>query len=88
MSTIEAAQFGTVPVVFNGGGQPEIIKHAQNGFLWDTTDQLIEYTKLLMENDSLWNDVSKTAVDSMKIFSVEKQLHWFSLFLSDYYKFE
>jgi glycosyltransferase involved in cell wall biosynthesis len=88
LSTIEAAQFGAVPVVFNGGGQPEIIKHAQNGFLWDTADQLMEYTRLLMENDHIWNDVSKTAVDSMKIFDVETQLRWFSLFLSAYYKFE
>ena len=88
LSTIEAALFGTVPVVFNGGGQPEIIKHAKNGFLWDTTDQLMEYTKLLMEKDNLWQDVSKAAVDSMEIFSVEKQLRWFRLFLSAYYKFE
>jgi GT2 family glycosyltransferase len=88
LSTIEAAQFGAVPVVFNGGGQPEIIKHGQNGFLWDTADQLMEYTKLLMENDRICNDVSKTAVDSMKIFDVETQLRWFSLFLSAYYKFE
>jgi glycosyltransferase involved in cell wall biosynthesis len=88
LSTIEAAQFGAVPVVFNGGGQPEIIKHAQNGFLWDTAEQLMEYTKLLMEKDALWHDVSQRAVDSMKIFSVETQLRWFSFFLSNYYRFE
>jgi glycosyltransferase involved in cell wall biosynthesis len=87
LSTIEAAQFGAVPVVFNGGGQPEIIKHAKNGFLWDTTDELMGYTKLLIENEKVWNDLSKSAFASMKIFSEETQLRWLVLFLSSYYKF-
>jgi glycosyltransferase involved in cell wall biosynthesis len=87
LSTIEAAQFGSVPVVFNGGGQPEIINHAKNGFLWSTTNELMEYTKLLIEKDSVWNDLGKAAIDSMDIFSEEKQLLWFTLFLSSYYKF-
>lgn len=88
LSTIEAAQFGTVPVVFNGGGQPEIINHAKNGFLWNTTNELMDYTKLLMDNESILNDLGKAAFDSMKIFGEEKQLRWFILFLSPYYMFE
>jgi GT2 family glycosyltransferase/glycosyltransferase involved in cell wall biosynthesis len=88
LSTIESAQFGAVPVVFNGGGQPEIINHAKNGFLWNTSAELMEYTRLLIENESRWKDLSKAAFTSMKIFSEEKQLRWFVLFLSSYYKFE
>lgn len=88
LSTIEAAQLGAVPVVFNGGGQPEIINHAKNGFLWNTMNELMDYSKLLMENESTWSDLSQAAFDSMKIFSEEKQLRWFVLFLSSYYKFE
>jgi GT2 family glycosyltransferase len=88
LSTIEAAQFGAVPVVFSAGGQPEIINHTKNGFLWNTANELIDYTKLLMENDNVWNDLSSAAFDSMKIFSEEKQLRWFGLFLSSYYKFD
>jgi glycosyltransferase involved in cell wall biosynthesis len=87
LSTIEAAQFGAVPVVFNGGGQPEIINHTKNGFLWNTSAELMQYTKLLIENESAWNDLSKSAFASMKIFSEEKQLRWFMLFLSSYYDF-
>ena len=85
LSTIEAAQAGAVPVVFNGGGQPEMIHHAQNGFLWDTTDELMKYTKLFIDDDQAWKDFSRIAIDSMKIFEVEKQLRWFTLFLSSYY---
>jgi len=88
LSTIEAAQFGAVPVVYNAGGQPEIINHAKNGFLWNTTNELISYTKLLIENENVWYDLSRSAIDSMKIFSKEKQLRWFVLFLSSYYNFD
>jgi len=88
LSTIEAAQFGAVPVVFNAGGQPEVVKHGQNGFLWNTTNELIDSTKLLMDDDSVWNDLSSAAFDSTKIFSEEKQLRRLVLFLSAYYKFE
>jgi GT2 family glycosyltransferase len=88
LSTIESAQFGAVPVVFNGGGQPEIINHSKNGFLWNTSAELMGYTRLLIENESTWNDLSKAAFTSMKTFSEEKQLRWFVLFLSSYYKFE
>ena len=87
LSTIEAAQFGAVPVVFNGGGQPEIVSHAKNGFLWTTTTELMDYTKFLIENESAWSDLSRAAFRSMEIFSTEKQLHWFTLFLSSYYNF-
>lgn len=88
LSTIEAAQYGVVPVVFNGGGQPEIVNHAQNGFLWNTTHELMDYTRFLMENENAWRDLSRAAFDSMKIFDEEKQLSWFILFLSSYYKFD
>jgi GT2 family glycosyltransferase/glycosyltransferase involved in cell wall biosynthesis len=88
LSTIEAAQFGVVPVVFNAGGQPEIINHAQNGILWNTTKELISYTKLLMDNESVWNNLSHAAFNSIRIFGKEKQLRWFTLFLSSYYNFE
>jgi glycosyltransferase involved in cell wall biosynthesis len=88
LSTIEAAQFGAVPVVFNGGGQPEIINHAKNGFLWNTTNELIDYTKLLLENDHVWNEFSTAAFHSMKIFEEEAQLRWFRLFLDSYCRFE
>lgn len=87
LSTIEAAQFGAVPVVFNGGGQPEIISHARNGFLWNTTAELIEYTKRLLEDEQVWQEFSQATFHSMKIFGAETQLRWFRLFLSAYYQF-
>jgi GT2 family glycosyltransferase len=88
LSTIEAAQSGAVPIVFNGGGQPEMINHAKNGFLWNTTDELMKYTKFFIDDDDAWKNFSRTAIDSMKIFGMGKQLRWFTLFLSPYYSFD
>ena len=44
MTTIEAMNFGCVPIVINKGGQKEIIVDNKNGFLWNTMDELINYT--------------------------------------------
>ena len=40
MTTVEAMAAGTVPIVFSGGGQGEIVTHAENGFLWESREQL------------------------------------------------
>jgi glycosyltransferase involved in cell wall biosynthesis len=87
LSTIDAAQAGAVPVVFNAGGQPEIIEHAKNGFLWNTDQELIEYTQRLMSDDALWQDLSIAARGSMAIFGIDTQLRWFKLFLGQYFDF-
>lgn len=44
MVTPEAMASGCVPIVYAGGGQPEIVDHGRNGYLWRTIDELIELT--------------------------------------------
>ena len=51
--TVEAMAAGCVPVVINKGGQSEIVRHGVSGFLWDTFDELKEYTLLLARDDGL-----------------------------------
>jgi hypothetical protein len=48
----------------------------------------MSYTRLLIEDEGLWKDLSQAAFDSMEIFSEETQLRWFRLFLGSYYQFE
>jgi glycosyltransferase involved in cell wall biosynthesis len=36
---------GCVPVVVNKGGQPEIVEHGKNGFVWNTLDELKAYSR-------------------------------------------
>lgn len=71
ISTVEAMAAGCVPVVLGKGGQREIINDEVDGFLWETTDQLTEKTRLLIDNSSLRNKLSKAAIIKSKNFSKE-----------------
>jgi glycosyltransferase involved in cell wall biosynthesis len=44
MSVAEAMTAKCIPVVVNRGGLREIVHHGTNGFLWETTEELINYT--------------------------------------------
>jgi glycosyltransferase involved in cell wall biosynthesis len=50
MSTVEAMSAGCVPVVVNKGGQKEIVSHGKSGYLWNTLDELVDQTVLLMND--------------------------------------
>lgn len=69
ITTLEAMSSGSVPVVINAGGQREIVTEGENGFLWDSLDELIEKTELLLKDEKLWEKVSKKAVLRSKDFS-------------------
>lgn len=72
ISTVEAMSFGAVPVVINAGGQREIIHNNETGYLWDTLDQLVEYTHKLSVDSKLMKKLSESAVDASKNFSKER----------------
>lgn len=69
ISTVEAMGAGVVPVVFNAGGQKEIVTDGVNGFLWNNLDELIEKTKLLMSDERLWAKMSEQVVSRAGDFS-------------------
>lgn len=72
ISTVEAMGAGAVPVVINAGGQKEIVENAQNGYLWDTLDELKAKTKSLIENEKMWQKLSKEALKTAEKFNAEK----------------
>lgn len=72
ISTVEAMSYGAVPVVINAGGQPEIVKNGENGYLWDTTGELIEKTHKLAVDKNLLKTVSENAIESSQRFTVER----------------
>jgi glycosyltransferase involved in cell wall biosynthesis len=72
ISTVEAMGAGVVPVVINAGGQKEIVTDGENGFLWNTLTELQEKTKKVMDDEKLWNNLSKNAMEKAKDFSKEK----------------
>ncbi|HEX5734496.1 MAG TPA: glycosyltransferase [Blastocatellia bacterium] len=69
--TVEAMAAGCVPVVINKGGQSEIVRHGVSGFLWDTFDELKEYTLLLARDDKLREEMAKQARLRAQLFSRE-----------------
>jgi len=59
--TVEAMSAGCVPVVFDGGGQVELVRHGVDGFRWKTLGELYEYTRRLAEDDDLRDSMSQSA---------------------------
>ena len=72
ITTGEAMAAGCVPVVINKGGQPEIVRNNVDGFLWDTVEELKEYTSILVNNQSLWKRLNKSSIKRSKEFSTTK----------------
>lgn len=75
IATAEAMGAGEVPVVINAGGQPEIVKNGESGFLWSTLDELEEKTIQLAKDEALLKRMAKNAQVRSKIFSVERFCH-------------
>src|SRR5207248_6507126 len=72
ISTVEAMAAGCVPVVINKGGQPEIVEHGKSGFVWNTLDELKQYTQLLADDPSLWKQMSAAARERARGFARER----------------
>ncbi len=74
ITTVEAMSVGCIPVVFNGGGLPEIVRDGENGYVWKTTDELIQKTAQAMRGNSV---MVSQAVKTVNQFSAEKFLSAF-----------
>lgn len=62
ITTVEAMAAGCVPVVIGKGGQPEIVRHGYNGFLWNTLRELKEFTWLLIREPGLRQRMADAAL--------------------------
>lgn len=71
ITVVEAMAAGCVPIITNLGGHKEIVQNGINGFLWDTTDQLINITNNLIENPDKIKNLSQMTLEKSKIFSTE-----------------
>lgn len=69
MSTVEAMGSGCVPVVFNAGGQKEIVEDGKNGYLWNNLEDFLAKTNNLIKDKKLWERMSVNAIGRSKIFS-------------------
>lgn len=69
IATVDAMSAGCVPVVIRKGAQPEIVEHGTSGFLWETLEELKNYTLLLMRDDALRGRMAEAAQERAKHFS-------------------
>ncbi len=69
IAPLEAMASGAIPIVVNRGGLPEIIEHGINGFLCETEDDFIGYTRKMIENKD---------VESKMMISARQRAGWFS----------
>ncbi len=72
MTIVEAMQNKTVPIVFDGGGQREIVEQGKSGFRVTSTSELIKYTLRLIQDPSLWKEVGSQAYQRSKLFTRER----------------
>ncbi|HEU4685451.1 MAG TPA: glycosyltransferase, partial [Nitrospira sp.] len=72
ISTVEAMGAGCIPLVPRSGGQPEIVRHGIDGFLCDDLQSLVQYTSHLADDESLFQQMSRSAQARSKIFRPEK----------------
>ena len=78
ISTVEAMAAGAVPVVFDKGGQSEIVEHARSGYLWRSLAELREYTTRLSEDQGLREQMAAAARHRAARFSQETFLDGFA----------
>jgi glycosyltransferase involved in cell wall biosynthesis len=71
MTTAEAMQNGCVPIVFNGGGQKEIVVQGTSGLLFDTQEQLLEQTSGLLRDEKHLEELSSGAYTRGQDFTKE-----------------
>lgn len=69
IATVEAMAGGSVPIVINAGGQKEIVTDGENGFLWNTTQELCAKTIAVIKNEKLWDTISQNAKKRAEDFS-------------------
>jgi len=92
MTIVEAMQNNIVPIVFDGGGQKEIVVHNVSGFRVKSTAQLISYTLEVIRSNNILNRMGLEAYKRSKLFNRDKfetkVLAFFKNLLKSYISFD
>jgi glycosyltransferase involved in cell wall biosynthesis len=71
MTIVEAMQNRAVPIVFDGGGQREIVEHGSSGFRVSSTAELMTFTLKLIREPQLREELGTNAFERSKAFTRE-----------------
>ncbi|MEG3848968.1 glycosyltransferase [Microcoleus sp. herbarium19] len=72
MATVEAMQNCCAPIVFGGGGQPEIVEHGRSGFLFNTVEELCQHSHQLIVNPDLLAELQAGAQQRSQNFRLAR----------------
>lgn len=69
ITTVEAMGAGCVPVVFNAGGQREIIEDSKSGYLYNNLEDFVSRTNALIKDENLLKKMSEASIRRSDVFS-------------------
>lgn len=69
ITTVEAMGAGCVPVVYNAGGQKEIVQDGKSGYLVNNIESFISKTNVLINNEKLLLQISRLSVKESEKFA-------------------
>jgi glycosyltransferase involved in cell wall biosynthesis len=69
IATVEAMLAGCVPLAPAGGGQMEIVEHGLSGYLCRNTEELVEYSALLVDDHQLLDEMRCRALIRGRVFN-------------------
>lgn len=69
MVATEAMAAACIPIVFNGGGLPEIVTDGRNGFLWSNLNELKQKTQKILTDETCRNTMARAALSDVERFS-------------------
>lgn len=72
ISTVEAMAGGCAVLSYKAGGQEEIITEGTNGFLWNSTKELLDKTDWVIRDESLYGAITKAAGEKAREYSVQR----------------
>ncbi|MEK7526388.1 MAG: glycosyltransferase family 4 protein [Patescibacteria group bacterium] len=72
MTVVEAMAANVVPFVFNAGGHKETVADGQSGYLWNTIEELIDKTNMIIADTKKYRQIVKTAKLESEKFSYER----------------
>lgn len=72
MTTVEAMAAGAVPLVFNAGGQKEIVEDGINGYRWNSTNELLKKTAELIKDKGNLRLLSAEARQRSSFFGYDR----------------
>lgn len=62
MATVEAMRAGCVPIVPDAGGQPEIVRHGESGFLCRDLEDLVGLSVAVAQEEALRDRIAREAI--------------------------